>query len=393
MGCFVGLDAGKRFTSICVLDAKGAVLREGKVETSPKAVVAFLRGQRRRYSLIGIEAWSLATWLCEGLCRARLPAICIESRHAHGVLKAQPNKTDRSDARGIADLMRTGTYRAVHLKSQSSQETMATLTARRVLRTKMRDLDNAISGLLLGFGLKLTRRKGSFDDDVSRLMTRHAAAQDVVAPLLAIRRALDVQAEAFERRLESLALADPTCQLLMTAPGVGPMTALLFKVTIDDPGRFRRSRALGPHLGLVPRTIQSGAMERRSGITKHGSRELRTALYMAALTSLKSNTRPSWLKDWARAVADRRGGQKAAVAVARRLAVLLHRMWITNKPFQWEARIEEPVMSDPVEDGGRLYVCRSQPASNLRVARAGDPGDDLSGASLTHGRPADEVDA
>lgn len=338
MPCYVGLDASAKSTSICVMDKHGAIVREGAVESTPPAIERFLRGERRRYALVGIEAWSLASWLYEGLARAGLPIVCIEATHAHGVLKAQPNKTDRADARGIAELMRIGSYRAVHVKTQESQRITSILAARRVLKCKLFSLQNAIRGFLLIFGGKLGGgRFGTFDSRVREIASRDAFLKELVAPLLEVRSLLLAKIEEFDERIEQMAKADAVCQLLQTAPGVGPISALTFRAAIDVPTRFSRSRDVGPHLGLVPRTYQSGEVERRGRISRRGNADARAALYMCAVGLLRTNVKRSWLKDWAEQIAKRRGGKKAVVALARKLAVVLHKMWVTGTPFRWEA--------------------------------------------------------
>jgi transposase len=343
MPCYVGLDASKKFTSICVIGPTGDVLKEGRVESTAREIIEFLRGDGFRYARIGIEAWGLATWLYVGLAKAGLPIICIEARHAHGVLKAQANKTDRSDARGIADLMRTRTYRAVHIKSQASQQTRALLTTRKLLKTKAQDLRNAVRGLLLEYGLKLDRGgTATFERRARTLVARQSFLSSVVEPLLDLTAHILGQVEALELRLEEIAQNDPVCQLLKTAPMVGTLTALHFRTAIDEPGRFPCSRAVGPHLGLVPRTYQSGVSERRGRITKHGDVDARGALFLAARGYFRSDIRSSWLKTWAEEVAARRGSKRALVALARRLAVVLHRMWVTGTAFRYEALGSEP---------------------------------------------------
>lgn len=191
MPYFVGLDSSKRTTSVCVIDRDGAVVREGVVATDPRAIVAFLRGERRRYVRVGIEAWTLSSWLYEGLTAAGLPTVCIEVRHAHGVMKAQRHKTDRNDAKGIAELMRLGAYRKVHVKSRASQEARAMITVRTLLVEKTRDLSNAIHGLLLSFGIKLGRLKpGTFEQRVRALVAGRGVVQELADALLQARAAI-----------------------------------------------------------------------------------------------------------------------------------------------------------------------------------------------------------
>ena len=339
MPCFVGLDASKTATHICILDETGQTLEEGSTDSDPKAIVAFLRGKHRRYARVGLEAWSLASWLYAGLAKAGLPVIVIEAFHAHGVLTAaRRNKTDRNDARGIAELMRQGIYKAVHVKTPESQNIKALLSARKLLLVKAHDIENGIQGLLLLHGLRL--RPG-----LNATFERHAAAvakpvpraSELIEPLLAVRRCILAEVAEFDGRLKRLAADDPVCRRLMTAPGVGALTALTFRAAIDEPARFTRSRSVGVHLGLTPRTRQSGDKETRGGISKMGDEAARTALFLAAITQMRRSTRASWLKTWGEQVAARRGRKKAVVAVARKLAVTLHSMWLNETEFRWSA--------------------------------------------------------
>lgn len=337
MPCYVGLDASKKTTSICVMDPKGAVLREGEVETTPTAIIGFLRGGRLRYARLGIEASPMSNWLAGNLTRARLRTICIEARHAHGVLRAQSNKTDASDARGIADLMRTGVYRAVHVKSEYSRQVRALLSARKLLNAKAADIRNGVRAFLLELGLKLPRGKTSqFDTAVGSFLKKHPFASSLVAPLLTLHKTLLAQAKIFEDRVVQIARDDPACQLFTTIPGVGWLTALSYRALVDDPMRFAHSRSVGPHLGLVPRTFQSGESEWRGKITKRGDKEARCALCLAARTLLNRRTRQTWLKTWGEQLTARRSRMCAVIAVARRLAVIMHRMWITQTSFRLE---------------------------------------------------------
>jgi transposase len=338
MAYFVGLDASKKTTYICVLDRDGRVDREGMVETSPRAIIDFLRGERRRYVRVGMEAWTMARWLYEGLAKAGLPIVIIETRNAHGILKTQRNKTDRNDARGIANLMRMGTYRKVHVKSQASQEILAMLTTRRLLSEKARDIDNAIRGFLLGAGLKLAAKgRCTFDQRVEVLAGRHPFAAAMIRSLLAARTALISEKIVIEGKLLSIARNDAVCRRLMTAPGIGELTALCFKSAIDEPHRFPKSRAVGAHFGMTPKTIQSGETLFRGRITGWGDGAVRQGLVVAAWTLFRKNTRRSWLSDWAVQIAQRRGAGKAIVAAARRLAIVLHRMWVSETDFQWKS--------------------------------------------------------
>ncbi len=277
----------------------------------------------------------MAPWLYNGLLQARLPIICIEARHASGMLKGRPNKTDKNDARGIAEIMRAGLYRSVHIKSPDALGMRSLLAARRILKQKLRDLESAIGGLLLGFGLKLAPKlRLTYERRVAELIAGRPFVASVIEPLLAVRAAIAEQVRGFNDRVAASAEADPVCRRLMTVPGVGVQTAVAFRYAVDDPHRFARSRCVGAHFGLTPRVWKSAEVERRGGISRFGDVEVRSALYLAARGMLHPKRKPTWLSEWARQVAERRGTGIAVVALARRLACVLHSMWITETDFR-----------------------------------------------------------
>jgi transposase len=210
------------------------------------------------------------------------------------------------------------------------------LAARALLKAKALDVQAAIRGFLLNLGFKLEKGlRASFDERVSSLVKGKPLLESLICPLLSVKKEILDQLANVERRLLEIIDNDSICQLLMTVPRIGPWTALIFKTSIDEPGRFVKSRSVGAHLGLVPRTYQSGDVEWRGKITKRGDSSARAALYQAAIGFFHRHARDCWLKSWAEQVAARRGRKRAAIAVARRLAVLMHRMWITNTPFRW----------------------------------------------------------
>jgi transposase len=335
---YAGLDVSKKLTSICVLDQGGSIAAEGVVATEPKKILAFMRGKRRRYAHVGLEAGSISSWLQEQLAHKGLPAVCIETRHAHKVLSARRNKTDKNDARGIAELMRLGSFRAVHGKSVESRRIKALLTARRMLLQKRIDIDGTIRALLLQAGHKLnSSRTREFGKQVMTFVRHDPFLTPLLKALLVARTGLAEQADALSQRASEMASVDPICRRLMTAPGIGPLTALEYRAAIDDPARFSRSRTVPAHLGLTPRTHQSGDVDRRGRITRWGDPILRASLFMAARTVIFSMTRPSSLRTWGLEIAARRGKNKATVAVARRLAMILHSMWRDSSDFRWTA--------------------------------------------------------
>lgn len=338
MEFFAGLDVSVRSTSICVMNAAGIVVREGKVDSEPEAILAFLRSAGRSYGRVGIEAGPMCQWLYAGLARGGMPMICVETRHAQAMLSAQVNKTDRNDARGLAQMMRVGLYRPVHVKTLASQEIRVLLAARKFLQGKILDVENSVRGLLRNFGLRVGMvTRAAYEARIRALISDSPTLAVVIEPMLAVRRSLREQYAILHGRMLALARADENCKLLMTAPGIGPFVALTYRAAIDEPARFQKSRAVGAHFGLAPRTHQSGETDRRGRISKNGDETLRSALFEAAMVLLRPSTRPSGLKAWGLRIAKRRGMAKATIAVARRLSVILHRMWIDQTEFRWTA--------------------------------------------------------
>jgi transposase len=251
-------------------------------------------------------------------------------------MSAMPNKTDRNDARGIAQIMRTGWYRAVHVKSPSCRSWRALLTARRMVLNKRRDVENGLRALLREVGLKVgTPSRRNFPVRVRELAADDPVLAGLAEPLLSIIAVMTHEAERLTRRVLDEVRVEPTCRHLMTVPGVGPLTALAFRATIDRPSRFRKSRDVGAHLGLTPRRYQSGETDVQGRISRCGDELARTALYEAAHSLLIRSTRWSALRAWGMKIAKRRGMARARVAVARKLAVILHRMWTDGSEFRW----------------------------------------------------------
>ena len=278
----------------------------------------------------------MTAWLHDGLTEAGLPAICIEARQAKAAMGAMPNKTDRNDARGIAQIMRTGWYRAVHVKSSPCRSWRALLTARRLLLNKRRDVENGIRALLREAGLKLgTPSRKDFPARTRELTADNPVLATLAEPLLSVIDAMTQQADKLTKQVLDAVKIEPTCRRLMTVPGVGPLTALAFRATLDRPDRFRRSRNVGAHLGLTPRRYQSGETDVPGHISRCGDELARTALYEAAHALLVRSSKWSSLRAWGMNVAKRRGMARARVAVARKLAVILHRIWVDGSEFRW----------------------------------------------------------
>jgi transposase len=336
MKYFAGLDVGLEETAICIIDSNGRIVRELTTFSEPEALVAALRATEVDYARVGLEACPLAPWLFEHLAAAGLPVICLEVRHLRAALAAMTHKTDRNDARGIAQILRTGWFKAVHVKSARSQERRTLLTARKTMLEQAFDVENTIRGVLKVYGLKIGRvTRITFAARVCELVAAAPALAAVIEPLLAAHAALRTSFAELHRQVLALTRVDPVCRRLMTVPGVGAVTALAYCSAVDIPERFARSKAVGAHFGLVPRKYQSGTTDRNGRITKAGDAMVRTALYEAANVLLTRAARWSPLKAWAVRLAQRIGGKRAKVALARKLAVILHRIWIDGTTFTW----------------------------------------------------------
>jgi transposase len=334
---FAGIDVSLGLSSVCVVDATGRIVREAKVASEPDALIAWFCGLGIEVARVGLEAGPLSQWLYAAMREAGLAVELLETRHVRDAFKAMPVETDRKDARGIAQLMRLGWFRPVHCKSLPAQETRALLTARKLLQAKHHDVEMSLRGVLRGFGLKVgptTAR--SFPIRVRELVEGHPTLTAVGEALLAARDALGAQLRALEKRLRDQAREDERARLLMTTPGVGAIVALTFVAAVDDPARFRSSKAVGAHFGLTPRRCQSGETDVTGRISKIGDAGVRTLLYEAANIVLTRPVKGSALKSWAARLAARAGMRKAKVALARKLAVVLHRMLADGTPFAAE---------------------------------------------------------
>ena len=331
---YAGVDVSLESSSVCVMDAAGRVVREGKVASEPEALIAWLRQSGVDFARIGLEAGPLSQWLHASLRAAGFAVELLETRHVRTAFKTMPVKTDRKDARGIAQLLRLGWFRPVHCKSMAAQELRAVLTARKLIQGKLHDVEMSLRGILRGFGLKVGRTTPrSFAGRVRELVVGHPTLEGVAAALLSARAELSQQFSRFQAQVRTQARRDPRARLLMSTPGVGAVVALTYVAAIDDPGRFRSSRDVGAHFGLTPKRYQSGETDVSGRISKAGDVGVRTALYEAANVILTRPVKGSRLKSWAMRVAVRAGMRKAKVALARKLAVVLHRMLADGTAF------------------------------------------------------------
>lgn len=336
MSYFAGLDVSLRSVAICLIDQDGRVVRERTVAFEMDAVVAALRSADQPIERVGFEAGAMSQSLFHALQGEGFDVVCMETRQVAAALSAMRNKTDRNDARGIAQVLRSGWFSPVHMKSRSSHYDRALLTSRKTVLRKCIDLELEIRGLLRVFGIRLppTLSHRRFEADVRVIIEADEGLAHALLPMLEARCHLYASFLELDRRVKAAARMDPVCLLLMTAPGVGPMTALAFKAAVDDPARFSSSRIVGAHFGLTPRRFQSGETDNAGRISRAGDGDVRAALYSAAHSLLTRTKGSCALKAWGLRLMRTKGRRRATVALARKLAVILHRMWADATPFR-----------------------------------------------------------
>lgn len=325
MDQYVGLDVSQKETAICVIDDAGARLWEGTCRTSPDTIADILKKRAPRATRVGMETGPLAVWHWHAFRQLGVPVVCLHARQAKAALSLQANKTDRNDAHGLAQLVRSGWYRAVAMKSLDSHELRAMLHARQRLVGMRTMLYNQVRGLLKTFGIVSPPGKGvTFLTLVEASASRVAGLQLAVEALLNTWREVQQQVRTLDRAPQRATEEREVCRRWMRMPGVGPLTAIAFYTAIDDPARFRRSKDVGPYLGLTPKRYQSGEVDHAGGISRCGDRLTRSLLFEAAGVLLSRTRAPSALKDWGHAIARRSGYGKARVAVARKIGIILH---------------------------------------------------------------------
>lgn len=320
--------------AVCVIDETGETQWDGTCRSTPDAIGRILRQRAPEAVTIAMETGPLAVWHWHALHQAGFPVVCLHARHAHAALSLQLNKTDRHDAAGLAQLVRMGWYRAIEVKSLESHSLRVLLRVRAQLIATRTTLSNQMRGLLKTFGLVLGPGRGKIVERVVEArLPQVGPVRLVITSLLTLWRQISQELKPFDREIARLAKASAVCQRLMTAPGIGPITAVAYVTTIDNPTRFKHSTDVGASLGLTPRHYQSGEVDRPGPISKCGDRLVRRLLFEAAAVVLARIKQPSALKAWGVRLVQRIGLQKARVAVARKLAVLLPHLWVTETRF------------------------------------------------------------
>ncbi|MBI1321644.1 IS110 family transposase [bacterium] len=333
---FVGLDISQATTQICVVDSKGKKMWQGKCLTTPEDIAKTIKAKSPSAALIGMESGALSPWLWHALKQMDFPIVCIDARHAHGALSVQINKTDVNDAHGIAQMMRTSFFKQVNVKSLDSHRIRSFIGARAQLVGIRTDLKNQIRGVLKTFGVLLSQSDAKgFAGKVQDTISDQPLLRQMVHPLMEVLESVQNQVRALDKLLQNYADGDRICSHLMTIPGVGPVTAVAFTAAVDNPNRFKNSRSVGAFFGLTNKRYQSGEIDHSGRISKCGDRLVRSYLFEAAGTLLTRIKTWSSLKSWGMRIAKRSGMSKAKVAVARKLAVIMHQMWLTGEAFRW----------------------------------------------------------
>jgi len=335
MDYYAGIDVSLECSSVCVVDGSGRIVREAKIASEPEDLISWFGSLGLELTRIGLEAGPLSQWLYAAMKRAGFAVELLETRHVAAAFEAMPVKSDRNDARNIAQLMRLGWFRPVHCKSMAAQEVRAMLTARKLVQSKLLDVENSLRGILRGFGLKVGKTtKTSFARRTEELVKDHPTLQTIAEALLRVRAVLRAEFNGFEKQVRQTSRLHAHARLLMSTPAVGPIISLTFASAIDDPARIKSAKQAGPLFGLTPKKYQSGETDYSGRISKTGDASVREALYEAAHIIL---TKPikgcAQLKSWATRIARRAGMNKAKVALARKLAVIMLRMLKDNMPF------------------------------------------------------------
>jgi transposase len=375
MKYYVGLDVSNKETSICIVNYDNNLVKEAKVLSDPDSIHRYLQKTGLQFDKIGIEAGALSHWLVTGLKARGWNMICMDSRFMSAILSVNVNKTDRNDARAIANAIRCNNYKQVHIKSIESIKTNCLLTARKTLVRQKGQLCNVIRGSLKTFGIKLSKGKKHI-----REVIREAIAFDeftpeeqklsskvdwsVIETLVFCCEKIEEQLEILEQKLESLAKNDKIAQRFITHPGVGAVTAMSYKAEIDDPTRFRKSRSVGAYLGMTPKQYSSGEIVKQGRISKSGSTEVRTLLHEAGIIVITRTKKKSKLKSWGLKKKRKLKTQKAGMAVGRKIAINLHRMWIEDRDFDPQMDVDD---FSPEEDFLEIEKAKKKEEREVRV--------------------------
>lgn len=330
---YAGLDVSDETTAVCVVSANGEMLCETTANTNAASVGAALKPYRRVLDKVACESGTKSMWLARELLRKKWPIVCLDAMHTHKALAASINKTDKNDARGIAHIVSRGIYATAHIRSEQTQAARAILVHRKGMLRKRLDLERLSRGVLKQVGAKLVREGDTLTIVGQQRRRLDPLMRELVESSISVINVLQAEHARLDALLVRTAEADPVCRRLMAIPGVGPVTAFAFRTSIEDPHRFASSRLVASYFGLTPRTYQSGETSHVGHISKRGDREVRSLLYQSAGSLISICKTPWRVRTWAKGLAERKGFKLAAIACARRLAVIMHRMWVTETDF------------------------------------------------------------
>ena len=342
MAYYAGLDVSMKTTSVAIVNEQGKVVFETTCATDGDAISTALFKSNYTLEKIGLESGCISFWLIEDLKRLGVHAICIESRQMATLIALKVNKTDRNDARLIANSMRCNLYKEVYHKTKESIEIGLQMGTRRTLIDIRTKLKNSTRGFLKAYGIRLgTISHQKFSEEVRKSIEDcEEGVREAIEGLLKSYEEVCKNIENTETKLEKLCKNDPVMVLFESIPGVGPITSLTYKAVIDNPYRFKNARDVGAYLGLTPNQYSSGDMTKQGRISKCGSSELRALLIECGIVILTRTTGWTKLKAWGLRIMKRSGLKKAAAAVARKLAIIMLRMWQEGKPFIWGEKKE-----------------------------------------------------
>lgn len=334
---YIGLDVSMKETAVSIR-RNGKRVWRGKCASDPRVIAEVIRKRAPVATRVVFETGPMSVWFYHALCAEGLPAICIDARHAKAALDMAANKTDANDADGLAHLAEVGFYREVRVKAFDSMLTRTLVAARTRLVRITTELSNQIRGVMKTFGLVVPAGKGSkFETNVRRLLAGQDGLATIVLPLLESWLGIRIRAAELGRQLVATARQNQACRILMSVPGIGAITATSFAAAIEDPGNFKKSRSVGAWIGLTTRRYQSGEVDYDGHISRRGDNHLRGLLYEAAAVILTRSSTDSSLRMWGLGLRERIGFKRAAVAVARKLAVIMHTMLKTGELFDPKA--------------------------------------------------------
>lgn len=336
MSYYTGLDVSLKTTFISTIDSMGKIIKEAEVPTTVEDIINYLGCSSSTYEAIGIESGQLSISLTKGLRKVGFNVICVDARHMAAALSARINKNDKNDARGIAQMMRAGLYKEVQIKTDEVCQFKVLLGTRKQLISSRQQIKGSIRGLLKIWGVRISTKKNQFIDEVTdKIKELDIISRESINALLKSLTSVEDSLFSIDQLMAKQGKKDEDVNLLMTVPGVGIVTALTFKATLDNPERFNKSDTVGAYMGLTPRQYASGEINRQGSISKMGPVMCRNMLYEAAFSLLVRCKRSSKLKSWGLKLAKKKGLKKAAVAVARKLAVIMHRMLVDKKEFNY----------------------------------------------------------